>query len=139
MCFFCGLHQLLIIKEKTLNSFFFLKFFFENTPLILRNLTMCSRGCGPYRKNVRSGGRSMLAPKGLDAVPLLVAPVSLYLCRVVVRLRSLWILFPAVTGIGHANFWMSRNGRSSLLKLNGPIFGRPWRTLSCWNKTARVV
>ena len=33
---------------------------------------MCSGGCGPYRKKGRSGGRSMIAPKGLDAVPLLV-------------------------------------------------------------------
>ena len=29
---------------------------------------------------------------------------------------------------------MSRNARNSLLKLNGPIFGRPWRTLSCWKQ-----
>ena len=60
----------------------------------------------------------MITPKGLDAVTLLVVPVSLYLRRVAVRLRSLWVLFPAVAGIRHANFWMSRNGRSSLLKLN---------------------
>ena len=97
----------------------------------------CGTEAAGLRENVRSCGRSMILPKGLDAVPLLVVPVSLYLCRAVVRLRSLWILFPAVAGIRHANFWMSRNGRSWLLKLNGPIFGHPWRTLSCWKQNRK--
>ena len=32
---------------------------------------------------------------------------------------------------------LGRNARNSLLKLNGPIFGRPWRTLSCWKQNRK--
>ena len=37
--FYCGPVPAFHGPGKTLNSFFFLKFFFENTPLVLRNLT----------------------------------------------------------------------------------------------------